>query len=380
MGFIFYFMVLFLSCISLELVYNLNNFLPLKKKLLFTKKRIFLFFFFISPIILTYTFRYSIGTDYFAYRTIFSDLHNVPITDYLRLHEKNIGSYYVETGFYVINRYLSFSYGSLLFVVSFLIFAFVYYGSIEVNENVNLAFVIFLYFCTQFIYSMNGVRFAIAITIIFFGVHFIIERKILGWVITVLLASSFHKTSIICAPLYLCTNFDSKKFSKLRDFLWYAFVIAFPLIAKILLMIASNISMFSRYFAVGKYALGNFTFKPMFLFHIIPVFLPLFMVKKSFILKDKKALILFRLSLFEIPLRELGSFNTWLSRLARFPQMFQLLFIPYILQNVKNPKTRLLLKIYYIVWYIFYFIYGALVNDAGDSIPYISIFSNGGNW
>ena len=139
-------------------------------------------------------------------------------------------------------------------------------------------------------------------------------------------------------------------------------------------------SMFSRYFTVGKYALGDISFKPMFLFHIVPVFLPLLIVKKNFITRDNLANFLFRISLFEIPLRELGSLNTWLSRLARFPQMFQLLFVPYVLQSIKNSKLRLFLKIYYIIWYIFYFMYTAIVNDAGDSLPYISIFSNGGNW
>lgn len=379
-GFVFYFVILFFACSMLNFVQLPVTKFELTRKQSFTKNNLFLFLFLVSPIILSYTFRYSIGTDYFAYRDIFSELHNKTLKEYLSLHNKNIGSFYVEPAYFILNRYLSFSYGSLLCLISIIIFTNIYYGSISVYSKIDLGFVVFIYFCTQFIYSMNGVRFAVSITFIFLGLQYVINKKFVGWIICVILATGFHKTALICAPLFLCANFDNKRFSKLRDFVWYAFVLAFPVFVKLLIGIVSSISIFSRYFTVGKYALGEFSFKPMFLFHIVPVFLPLLIVKKNFITKDNLANLLFRISLFEIPLRELGSFNTWLSRLARFPQMFQLLFVPYVLQSIKNSKLRIFLKIYYIIWYIFYFIYTAIVNDAGDSLPYISIFANGGNW
>lgn len=379
-GFIFYFVILFFACTMLELARLPVDSSTLTNKQSFSKNKILLFLFLISPIILIYTLRYSIGTDYFSYRDIFYKLHFSTLRNYLLLHKDNIGSFYVEPAYFILNRYLSFSYGSSQFIVSIIMFACVYYGSISVFPKINLAFVVFIYFCTQFIYSMNGVRFAISITFVFLGVQYIVNRNLFGWAFCIILATGFHKTSIICAPLYLCANFQSKHFSKYRDIVWYTFIFAFPIFTKLLLGIASGISMFSRYFTVGRYALGNFEFKLMFLLHILPVFLPLIIVKKNFIASDIFAKTLFRISLFEIPLRELGSFNTWISRLARFPQMFQLLFVPYVLQSIKDSKLRLVFKIYYIAWYVFYFMYTALVNDAGDSLPYISIFANGGRW
>ena len=379
-GFVFYFVILFFACSMLYLVQLPTGNFSLIRKQSFSKNSLLLFLFFVSPIILSYTLRYSIGTDYFAYKDIFSQLHDKTLNEYLSLHNKNVGSFYVEPAYFILNRYLSFSYGSLRCLISIIIFTNIYYGSISVYSKIDLGFVVFIYFCTQFIYSMNGVRFALSITFIFLGLQYIINKKFVGWIICVLLATGFHKTSIICAPLFLCANFDNMWFSKFRDIIWYTFVFAFPIFVKLLIGIVSSMSIFSRYFTVGMYALGNFTFKPMFLFHILPVFLPLVIVKKNFITRDNLAKLLFRISLFEIPLRELGSFNTWLSRLARFPQMLQLLFVPYVLQSIKNSKLRLFLKIYYIIWYIFYFMYTAIVNDAGDSLPYISIFANGGNW
>lgn len=332
-----------------------------------------LFAFLVCPIIFIYTARYGIGTDYFAYRSIFELLHYTDFEKYWHFHKLNYGSYYVEPGFYILNRFLSFNFVSLLFICSLLILGFIYFGTIKLVPKISMAWCIFIYYCTQFIFSMNVMRFAIAITIVFFGINFIVQKKIVSWFFFVGLASCFHKTSIICFPLYFLVDINNKKLSKFRNFLWYVFVLGFPVIAKMLFVLAANISFFSRYFATAKYMLNGFTFKPMFLFHIAPILFPLIIVKRKFIFQDKKAALFFRVLLLEIPMRELGAFNTWLSRLARFPQMIQIVFIPYVLSSIKNQKLKMILKIYYVAWYSFYFIYGALVNDMGDSVPYRSI-------
>ncbi len=382
-GFIFYFFILFFSMFFLKLYsYTMNRCNRIKK---FEHKvnkthSFFLFLFACSFIIYAYTFRYGIGTDYFAYELIYEDLKKVSLFEYIEKHNDNIGSYYVEPGYFILNRYLCFNYRSLLFTVSITMMGFLYYGIISVNRKSTLSFALFIYFCTQFIYSMNGVRFSIAVTIILFGFQFILKRKMWYWILCVILAMGFHKTAVICAPLYFLKDIQNKKLDRIRNFCWYSFVLLFPIFLPVMITFVSNIGLFDRYFSVGKYQLGTFGFQPMFLFHIIPVFLPLLIIKRRFILNDKKAFLLFNMCLYEIPLREIGSLNTWLTRLARYPQVLQVLFVPYVLQSIKNSKLRLVLKIYYILWYVFYFIYTAIVNDAGDSLPYISIFANGGSW
>ena len=203
-GFVFYFVILFFACSMINFVQlPVTNFV-LTKKQSFSKNKLFLFLFLVSPIILCYTFRYSIGTDYFAYKDIFEKLQDSTLNEYLILHNKNVGSFYVEPAYFILNRYLSFSYGSLLCLISIIIFTNIYYGAISVYSKIDLGFVVFIYFCTQFIYSMNGVRFALSITFIFLGLQYIINKQIVGWIICVLFATGFHKTSIICAQLFLC--------------------------------------------------------------------------------------------------------------------------------------------------------------------------------
>lgn len=370
-GILFYLSLLFFTCAFLFLfrkkIVTVSNGLISN-----TYAEFFLFIFSISPIILSYGLRYGIGTDYFAYEKIYYVLKNADFNKYLLLHKESFGEYYVEFGYYVLNK-LSYNYTLLLFLTGLLIYTFLFHGTKKLLESNNLALPFFIYFCTQFIYSMNGVRFSIAITIIFYGYNYIYKKKIIKWCIVVFIATLFHKTAIICLPFYFLGDFKSKKRNKTRDILYYAFIFLFPLFITLLFKIIVYIPLFSRYFQTERYALGSFLFKPKFLAHIIPVILPLLFVKPSSIFKDKKALFFFRIFLFQIPLRELGSLNKWLTRLVRFPQMVEIVFIPYILSKIKNKKLRLFLMYYYFLLYVFFFIYYAFVNDSGDSLSYQSI-------
>ncbi len=83
----------------------------------------------------------------------------------------------------------------------------------------------------------------------------------------------------------------------------------------------------------------------------------------------------FRICLMEIPFRLLGQYNTWFTRYTRCSQIVLVIFIPLILSRIENRQKRLMLGAYYILWYIFYFAYYAIVNDQGDSLPYVWIFS-----
>ena len=373
-GLAYYFIILTCSCLALMLLQR-DTVVMLGKPNLrcFSKRHFLLFVFAVSPIVLTYMLRYGIGTDYFSYKRIFETLHGASIPEYIAKHKVNNEVYYVEPGYFVLNRFCCISYVSLNLVCSVLMFFFIYYGTVRCLPKADITLSVLIYFCTQFIYSMNGMRFAIAVTIVFFGFRFILAKQLLKWILTIVVAVSFHKTSLMCIPLYFLCNIENKKLSKIRNTAWYLFVFAFPIIAKFFIQIVSQMSIFSRYFAVAQYALGVFTFKPMFLFHIVPVILPLLILKKQFLFNDYKASVLFRLYLFEVPLRELGSFNTWLTRLTRFPQIVQVIFVPYVLSSIKNSKMRKLLTVYYVMLYAFFFIYGAVVNDAGDSLPYRSI-------
>lgn len=333
------------------------------------------YFFALCPIIILSGLRYGIGADYFTYESIYNTLHNASIYKYFFYHFANIGDYYTEIGWYIINRFFSPNYSSLLFIQQILIFLFLYKGLKFFKDTINPAFALMVYCFTQLIYSWNGMRFTVAIVVLFSGFEYIINRNVIKWCITVLLAMLFHKTSVICLPFYFLTEFSSKKFNSFRNVLLYIFVLFFPALIKLLFIIAGFIPFFKRYLGSAVYIVGAFHFSPMFLFHIIPVILPIYYYKKNYIKHDKVAKILVRIYLLSIPFREIGMVNTMFTRLARFPQMVEVIFIPYIINSFSNKKRKMYMYAYYFIWYLFYFFYYALVNDQGTSVPYQSIIT-----
>lgn len=77
------------------------------------------------------------------------------------------------------------------------IFIFIYLNSPNVMLSVFLYLALYLYF-----FSFNGVRQAIAMSIVVSGFHYILERKFLKYLLIIILASLFHQTSIIFIIFY----------------------------------------------------------------------------------------------------------------------------------------------------------------------------------
>lgn len=90
--------------------------------------------------------------------------------------------------------------------------------------------------------------------------------------------------------------------------------------------------------------------------------------KRSICAKGNKDF--FRICVLEIPLRMLGAYN---SRLARYPQIAQIVLIPLVLAKVGNRQTKMALYVYYIMWYTFYFAYLGYVFPT--MLPYVWVIS-----
>ena len=313
--------------------------------------------------------RYGIGTDYFSYRNIHSLLGHTSFHDYFVKHFiENDFDYSIEIGYYLLNRFFFFDYHVMLVFIEIIILFFVYKGIKILRTSQEYIFATFIYLTSQFIYSMNGIRFAIAISIIFAGFKHIINKKPLYFSLYVLLACCFHKTALVCISFYFLKPIANKKISKLRDILLFIFIVLFIFFMGSMMEILKNVPFFNKYFIAYVFR-NQKTFSIMILFHIIPVLFPILLFGKQ-CLKKEDFKVLFRIYLLEFPFRVAGLINTWITRMVRYPQMAEIILIPILLTNIKDKRNKSLLIVYYILWYIFEFIYYALVNDALGSLPY----------
>lgn len=329
---------------------------------------------FLLPAIAMFGLRYGIGTDYFSYKEIYEAVHNSTLNTYLSLHnEGNSGSFYIEFGYFLLNVIFP-SFRALLWGIATIVTALLLIALKDYSDRISFAFAFFIYFCTQYIYLMNGMRFAIAICFALVGYVFLSRNKTIPFFVMVFFAVLFHKSCLICIAMYFLKQIKFKGVNNVRNILLFAGIISFPVMSKTLLRIAESIPVFSRYFSKSVYSASeSMNSGWAWLLHIIPVILPLILLCRKEIFESEDTNTLFRICLMEIPFRMLGLYNTWYTRLSRISQITYVIFIPLILSKVTDKNRRVLLYIYYVVWFAFYFAYYAIVNDQGDSLPYVWI-------
>lgn len=129
--------------------------------------------------------RYNVGTDYPAYINIYSDLGS---------HD------YLEPGFYALNlvlEWLGFPAQSIIVVSAFLFIVFAMSAPIN-----NRGWIIYLSFLlVAYLFSFNGVRQAIALSIGMLSLRFFIQRRDLWFISSVLIGASFHASILILLPI-----------------------------------------------------------------------------------------------------------------------------------------------------------------------------------
>lgn len=331
---------------------------------------------FLLPIIAMFGLRYGIGTDYFSYNEIYDVLHKSSFNSYFSLHNsENSSSFYVEFGYYILNLIFP-SFRALLWGIGVVVVSILLLALKDYSENISFAFAVFIYLCTQFIYLLNGMRFAIAIVFALVGYVYLAKNKYTTFFIMIFLSVLFHKSCLICLAMFFLKQIKIKGVNNVRNILLVIGILSFPVLSKYLLQIAESIPAFNRYFSKSIYSASeSMNLGWAWIMHIIPVLLPLLLLCRSEIFDSEDTNTLFRICVLEIPLRMLGFFNTWYTRLSRISQIAYVIFIPLVLSKVSDKNRKVFLYIYYIIWFVFYFIYYAIVNDQGDSLPYVWIFS-----
>lgn len=325
----------------------------------------------LSPLIFLYGFRYGIGTDYYAYEDIYYQLHNLHFFEYIKKHLS--GEIYLEIGYYFLNK-IAYNYTALQIIIAILIYCVIVISIIR--SQVHWGMAILIYLCEHFAYSMNGIRFVIALSFILLGYTYLIDNKTLRYLIFILIAMCFHKSALISIIFVGLREFNSKLLNKIRDWMLVLSIICFPLIVPVLYNLAKKVLIFERYCSIDMYAFhipSLISFK--WLLHILPVILPLVIVCNRNLINNVKSVIIMRIFLLEIPFRMFGFYNIWYGRLARIPQLIEIIMIPMILSNIKEHQVRYILTIYYFCWYIFYFIYQTYFIGNSEVIPYQSIFT-----
>lgn len=165
----------------------------------------------IAPVLIS-TIRYNVGTDYFSYVSIFRDVNCHDLKLALKLYGK-------EPFFLFLNKLAFLLFHNeigVFFLSSFLIHLFIIWGIDYFKSYISMPLALFIYYSVHFIFGLNGIRQMIAISIIFFGLRFIYQKKLWFYVLSVITATMFHNTAIFCIVFYFMVYEHNIKIYRLK--------------------------------------------------------------------------------------------------------------------------------------------------------------------
>lgn len=278
-------------------------------------------------------FRYNIGTDYTNYEVLYYVLNS---QDFI------LNDSIINVIIYAL-RELNFKSQMLFVVYETIIVAFLYSGIRYFAKNekqVMLALLIYAFFPRCYFNSMNQIKQAVSISIIFWSAKYIIERKFFSYLCSVIIATLFHFSAVIFVLLY----FWKVKNPKVRSSLFYVFVffiLRYLGLAELIIdKVVNYIPGFDEYL---KYANGynNKTATISGVFYVVlPLYILILSVKPK--LKDIKILFLINMTFLGVCFIAIVSGQ---SAVARFRDYFLLFFAVgfgiYIDEWIKQYKSYL---------------------------------------
>lgn len=143
--------------------------------------------------------RDGIGVDYRSYY------------NHIRLIQNGYTNHYMEIGFQklvILVAYFSANPRWILIIMSVLTCYFYLKIFWKYSMNITISILIFLSWGYYF-FTFNSVRTYFAQAVSLIGLMFLIEKKYFRFFLTIIIASLFHKTALVCIPLYI---FSQKEF------------------------------------------------------------------------------------------------------------------------------------------------------------------------
>lgn len=309
---------------------------------------------------LPHALRYGIGTDYFYTYVpgFFATGRGV--------------EFYDELGFDLMNKIIYFltkDYKVLFFICSFLIFFFIYRGIVKNSKNIPLS--ILLIFLTQcYFYSMNMMRQAIAIAIIFYAFKYIKNNQKIKYIVCTLLASLIHSSAIIMLPFIFIYNIEIGKIKKI--------------IICIILLLCGNLVGNIIYYLVNTYTSYGWYYNSAFATETVPMTLiltnlMLFLLNILFYPdkkeEDKEYRLLSNINFIGMCVIIISPTIPLVYRIVKYFTIYQILFIPEMFNKIKKGKTRFTIKAIVVGFMFITMIYQIILLGGEGVYPYVSIFN-----
>lgn len=302
----------------------------------------------------------EIGCDsYYAYIPHFINQGDVDVTNIIQSPDR----YKFEPGYHIYTRIIRyFSHSSQIFIsiTSLIIIGLITIVFRKYSKNTPLSFIIFAGLILYH-FSFSGLRQSIALAITFFSTIFIYKRKPLIFIGLVLLAFTFHKSSIIFLPAYALYNIHISR--KLIIISGITIVIFFAMagpVAEYVRNIIFGADKYSGYLGANVGAFG---------LTILYILLTVFILNTSE-WNDKHQNFLCWMAIMTLMFQPLGMVSQAADRIGYYFVIYFTLSIPTAVDRLKPTKLNRCVINYSILVFMMFFFWYCNASGYLDVVPY----------
>lgn len=332
---------------------------------IFQLQKYLIFLLILSPTLLIGGTRVGIGVDYYRY-----------VDNYIRF--SNIENFEYRTSFYTEYLFKLFSYiiyhmfnGSLtafFTMTSFVTGWIILIAADYFKKEISLSWVLFIYYCFYYIESYNAIKQFLALSIVFYSFRYLHERNTIKYIICIMIATLVHSSAFVSIVFYF-VPFKAKK-TQFRELMWIGLILFLPFFFQYILLITSKVPFLSSYLVRFKFSLNAPFSLNRIVLETITYFLPsllfYFTVKRN----NKDIFYLVNLGLLTLMVRYLGVWIEYAWRLNYYFMVGQMLFVPMLLNTLRKNKYINIIKLFFIVMYLLFFVYYYIYAGMGPGIPY----------
>ncbi len=310
--------------------------------------------------------RYNVGVDYLNYQYIYTH------QDFSE----------VESGYALINRVLfnlGFSFPSIFIVVAFFqIFFFI--KGVESISPKYLPLAIFFYFTTLYLFlSLNVLRQTLTFSIFVFSIRYISNRQFVKYAITILLASTIHKSALVLFPFYFLLTSDWLLRRRLLQIVGY--IVTFVLSITLSDYIWSNFEVLARMSGYADYADSINTISKirwadedgigMYLWMFVDLMVMIFYTKLHKLGLSKNEVVCYNLYYIGLLLTNIIA-GTYFDRVNIYFQNFRIIIYAVFFYNILCRRSKIGYKVVAVavIMVLVVFFYMGIFNKASMCAPY----------
>lgn len=334
-------------------------------KISYQKYRIWDYMLIALPPILLLALRYGIGGDYYNYESFYEQYINSGSSQFEPLAEAIMS----------LNNYIFGNYQCFLALVATMTFLLIVNWCVKLSDSNSLPLTIGIMYCFYFGNAMNTVFQILAASIILYAFYYAQQKNIIKFLVTVVIAALIHSSALVVLPLYfvILKNDKKEENNRYND----------KTIIKIwgILMISTAFAyIFTKYGAlykiaysgyIGKYSEGGMI--NVYLKLAMLLYIPELWFMRKLLKTSKKYELYYILVVLEMVCYTMSINIAYAFRMAYYFSFAHAIIIPAIIKNCVSAKSKIIVRIYFIIVLLFWFIFTTYICKYNGINEYKSI-------